>query len=419
MEAVAYYSDQARSDVRIDSALAAAEYEQHAVNAHHAASVVAVHAVLEEARFSPEVFVGDHASASNREHVEFAERAAIADLAVRLAVSETTIRSHEHTAITMMSRTPVAWQSFRWGEISPANARTITELAASFPDGDSATFAAFDTAIAEHAARLAPARFRAFARRLREQLVADSAAERHENERTARRVVFEPDLDGMAWISAYLPAEIATAAMARLDAEALRLSTIPGETRTLQQLRADAFGDLITGAGGCGGSRVGVRVGVLIPMLTLLGQSEQPASLEGYGPIDADTARRLVDGLVDGLAGGGASIYRLLTDPVTGAVLDVDKPTKYIPRGLRRMRQLVDETCTFPGCGKRAIHCDLDHTIDRQFGGRTTFTNLAHLCRNHHRDKHNTKWTVAQHRNGAIEWTSPTGYVTAPDPPPF
>jgi hypothetical protein len=136
-----------------------------------------------------------------------------------------------------------------------------------------------------------------------------------------------------------------------------------------------------------------------------------PASLEGYGPIDAETARRL--------AGDATSIYRILTDPVTGAILDIDQPTKHIPGGLRRMRQLIDQTCTFPGCGKRAVNCDLDHTIDRQFGGQTTLMNLSHLCRNHHRDKHNTKWTITQDSAGRIEWTSPTGHVASPDPPPF
>lgn len=409
METLGYYSDQARSDVRIGTAIAAAEYEQRAVNSHHAATLVAVHDVLEEARLSPDVFVGDHASRFNRDDVEFSERAAIADLAVRLALSENTIRTHEHQVVTMIARTPLTWQKFQWGEVSTANARTVSELAASLPDGDRAAFAAFDAAVAEHAMRLSPARFRTFARKLREKIVSDTAAERHESHASQRRVIFEPDLDGMAWISAYLPAEVATAALSLLDSEALKLSAVPGETRTMPQLRADVFGDLITGAGA--GGPVAVRVGVLIPMLTLLGQSEMPASLEGYGPIDADTARRM--------AGEATSIYRILTDPVTGAILDIDKPTKYIPEGLRRMRQLIDQTCTFPGCGKRAVNGDLDHTIDRQFGGRTTLMNLSHLCRNHHRDKHKSKWTITQDDAGTIEWTSPTGYVARPDPPPF
>ena len=281
MEALGYYLDQARSDVRIDTAIAAAEYEQHAVNFHHAATLVAIHSVLDEARYSPEVFVGDHASPFNREDIEFAERAAIADLAVRLSLSENTVRAHEHQAVTMIGRTPITWQKFRWGEVSPANARTVSELAASLPDGDSALFASFDTAVAEHATRRAPARFRAYARKLREQIVADTAAERHESELSRRRVLFEPDIDGMAWLSAYLPAEVATKAMTFLDAEALRLSTVPGETRTRPQLRADALGDLINGSTGTGTGSVAVRVGVLVPMLTLLGHSEMPASLDG------------------------------------------------------------------------------------------------------------------------------------------
>ena len=193
MEALGYYSDQARSDVRIDSALAVVEYEQRAVNSHHAALIAAVHTVLVEARYSPEIFVSDHASALNREDVEFAERSAIADLAMRLAIAENTIRAYEHQAVTMLARTPLVWERFREGEVSPANARAVTELAASLPDGDDRMFAAFDAAVVENAARLAPARFRPFARKLREQLVADTAAERHESERTRRRVTVEPD----------------------------------------------------------------------------------------------------------------------------------------------------------------------------------------------------------------------------------
>lgn len=407
MGTLGYYSDQDSSDVRIDIALAAAEFEQRSVNAHHASTLVAIHTVLDEARLSPEVFLGHDASRFNRDHVEFAERAAIADLAVRLAVSENTIRAYEQQAVTMIARTPVTWQKFRWGDVSPANARAVAEFAASLPDD--ADSAAFDAAVAELATRLAPARFRAFARRKREQLVASTAASLHVSAASERRVVFEPDLDGMAWISAYLPASEATAVMTRLDAEALRRFAEADETRTLQQLRADILAAWLTGADS--DSPVGVRVGVLIPMLTLLGLSEQPASLEGYGPIDAGTARKL--------AGSADSIYRILTDPVSGAILDIDTAAKYIPQGLRRMKQLIDQTCTFPGCGKRARNCDLDHTIDRQFGGHTTLMNLSHLCRNHHRDKHQTKWMVTQNDTGVIEWTSPTGFVAAADPPPF
>ena len=76
---------------------------------------------------------------------------------------------------------------------------------------------------------------------------------------------------------------------------------------------------------------------------------------------------------------------------------------------------------------------DVDHTIDRQYGGPTATGNLAHVCRRHHTLKHHSPWTVTQRAGGVLEWTSPTGRVypdhptsgvafsTDPefDPPPF
>ncbi|KAA9394937.1 HNH endonuclease, partial [Kocuria coralli] len=49
-----------------------------------------------------------------------------------------------------------------------------------------------------------------------------------------------------------------------------------------------------------------------------------------------------------------------------------------------------DETCRFPGCRRQATGCDVDHTIPWATGGTTAITNLAHLCRRHHRIKHET-----------------------------
>ncbi|MFF2633465.1 HNH endonuclease, partial [Microbacterium sp. NPDC058021] len=39
----------------------------------------------------------------------------------------------------------------------------------------------------------------------------------------------------------------------------------------------------------------------------------------------------------------------------------------------------------------------------------THLCNLAHLCKRHHTLKHHTAWTVTQHPDGTLEWTSPTG----------
>lgn len=51
---------------------------------------------------------------------------------------------------------------------------------------------------------------------------------------------------------------------------------------------------LLDGRLNSGGDRgIRPRVLVTVPALTLLGVSDEPATLEGYGPIDHDTAMRL------------------------------------------------------------------------------------------------------------------------------
>ena len=399
--------DASLADVRLEFGLAEAEYAVRQVNAGHAALLWSVHEVLEEARRSPAVFVGPHASAENSEHVSFAERAAIADLAVRLSLSENTIRGHAHQATTLIERTPLVWQRLRLGEVPPANARLVAELVSTLPVERAELFVSFDEQVVDAAASLNPARFRTRARVIRERLLASTAIERHDAEGDRRRVFLEPALDGMCWLTAYLPAEVGVVAIAALDQHALDHAA--ADDRTLDQLRADRLGELLTGV--ADGEAMPVRVGLVVPVLSLLDEDDAPATLEGYGPIDPATARRLT--------AKAPSFSRILTDPIEGTVLDIDKTTLYIPADMRRWLQVIDQVCTFVGCGRLAVDSDLDHTIDRQYGGITKVSNLSHLCRPHHRLKYKTGWRIRQLPDRTIEWTSPTGRVTRANPPPF
>ena len=148
---------------------------------------------------------------------------------------------------------------------------------------------------------------------------------------------------------------------------------------------------------------------VTVPVLTLLG-ADEPGTLNGITPIDAQTAREL--------AARAPSFVRILTDPITGTVLDVDRKHYRPPADLARFTAIRDQTCGFPGCGRPADECDIDHTVAWAEGGTTSAANLALLCRDHHRLKHNSKWK-AEHRAGLLHWTSPTGYSRNADPPPF
>lgn len=398
--------DPTRADVRVEFGLARAEFAARAATRAHAEQLAAIDATLYEARQFPEVFLGEAMLADNPDAVQFAERAAIADLAMRLCVAESTVRAQAAQAAALLHRAPRVWALFREGDIAAPNARTIADHLATLPEP---AWAPFEQAVLAPAETLAPARFRTLARAAFERLEPEPE-QRHELRSAFRRVHLEHDVDGMSWFSAYLPAAAGERAMARIESCARSLASAPDESRTLDQLRADVAGDLLAGVLGTGPA-AGVSVAVTVPVLTLLGASEAPATLEGYGPIDAATAREL--------AGHAPSFTRILTHPISGVVLDIDRTSYRVPADLKRWLAIRDgNLCTFVGCGRHARDCDLDHTVDWADGGPTSAANLAHLCRNHHRIKHNTAWTLGND-DGRLTWRSPTGATRTADPPPF
>jgi len=399
--------DPADPDTRIDFQIAVAEFAARQQIRSAAEQMGAIVTVVAEARRHPEVFVVLRGEPTDRD-VEFAERAAIADLAVRLSLAEGTVAAFATQGALLRGRAPGVWAAFLEGDIAVANARRVADTLETLP-ADVTSDAALDAASLE-LAHLAPARFRQRLHTLRERLHPCSATERHAEAARARSVWREPDIEGMAWLGVHLTAADADAAWQRIDGTARHLCAQPGETRTIDQVRADVAADILTG-------RIDplttprVTVGVLIPMLTLLGRSDAPATLEGYGPIDAVTARELT--------AHAPTFFRILTDPVSATVLDVDRGSYRPPADLKRWLALRDGTCRFAGCGRSAKNCDLDHTVDWAKGGPTAARNLAHLCRRHHTLKHRTRWSVAQHPDTTITWTSPTGAIRTADPPPF
>jgi Domain of unknown function (DUF222)/HNH endonuclease len=396
--------DPVNAEVRVEFGMVEAEIAQHAEWRASAAVFRAIDETLREAAAHPEVFLPSN-TLTRTDAVDFAERAAIADLAVRLNLGESTIRSHASIGSTLRERLPQVWAWFRDGEISTQNAREAATIAAKLPAD---TWQLFDDAIVGPARRLAPARFKARAKVLREKIHTESLEKRHETAMQDRGVWTEIDQDGMGWLNARLSAETIALAKARIDGIAFDLLAATDETRTMQQLRADVVADLLTGELG---KDVSVSVALTIPVLSLLGRSTEPAILDGVGPIDIETARIL--------CGAVPSFTRVLTDPVKSTILDVDRAQYRPPAALKRWLALRDVTCIFPGCGRSAAQCDLDHTTAWADGGVTSAENLAHLCRKHHTMKHQTQWKVARPPGLPPTWTSPTGYIRESDPPPF
>ncbi len=399
--------DETRAEDRLDFALARAEvaaWQLHRVAAERMAAVVAV---VHEARRNPNTYVVVREIPTARD-IEFAVEAALADIAVRLSLSSAAVAALVHRGEILRERAPSVWSVFREGEISSENAACIADILESLPQHP-----ASDARLAERALELAalvPTRFRERLKVFRDRVHPEPQRERHERARAARRAWLEHDQDGMAWLGIHLPSPDAEAIWQRIAGIAQCLARCDDESRTFDQIRADAFADILTGRIDPA-TEPRVTVGVLVPVLSLLGQSDAPATLEGRIPIDPETARRL--------AVQAPSFHRILTHPVSGAIVDVDRTSYRVPADLARLLALRDVTCRHPGCGRPAKRCDIDHTIDWAKGGTTSVRNLAHLSRRHHRLKHRTRWQIEQKQDGTITWTSPTGFKRDADPPPF
>lgn len=140
-----------------------------------------------------------------------------------------------------------------------------------------------------------------------------------------------------------------------------------------------------------------------VPLTTLLGLDQLPGELAGYGPIPSDAARALA---------AHGTWRRLVTDPLSGALLDYGRTRYRPPPHLAEHVIARDQTCDFPSCRIPAHRCDLDHRIPYDSGGgATSADNLGPRCRPHHRLKASPGWDLARKPDGAIAWRTPTGHT--------
>jgi hypothetical protein len=242
-----------------------------------------------------------------------------------------------------------------------------------------------------------PAELRSAARRALIAVDPDGAADRAEKAREHSDVRLYGDDHEMASLVATADAVTSRVLMDAIDASAQAMKR-DGDARSVGQLRVAALAAAVLGEQA---AKPRTEVLVTIDLATLLGLTRNPGELAGYGPITDETARSLAQ---------DAMLRRLITDPVTGQVLDLGR-TSYRPSaGLRRFIEARDQTCRFPGCTRRAIRCDLDHGIGYDESGCTDRANLHALCRTHHNLKTERFWCVDMHPDGSETWTSHLGF---------
>ncbi|MBV9090300.1 MAG: DUF222 domain-containing protein [Mycobacteriaceae bacterium] len=252
---------------------------------------------------------------------------------------------------------------------------------------------------------------KAIAYRLDPHAVVDAAA----HAATDRRVSIRPAPDTMTWLTALLPVTQGVAVYAALRRAA---DTTPDE-RSRGQIMADTLVARVTGRPA--EVPTPVTVNLVMSDQALLGESQDPAVIDGYGPVPAAVARALV-----GLAGtdkrSHAALRRLYARPRTGALVAVESRARRFPRGLATLIGLRDQGCRTPYCDAPIRH--RDHATAWAEGGPTSAANGLGSCAQCNYVKESPGWQVdtATDPNGrhSANIITPTGahyHSTAPPLP--
>jgi len=355
-----------------------------------------------------------------------------------------------------LARLPVVLAALAEGRIDRDRASVFAAELAALDAKKAATVAMGFTGIA---GQMTTGQLRAALRAMVLSLDPDAARERAERGRRQARVEIWPESSGNSGIAGReLPPGEVIEADARITAiaQALQDAGAPGD---LEQLRAAVFTALLTGrdpatlvpgrvAGRCLATVTG-SVHLTMPASAWLGVSNAPGEVARIGPVDADSCRSLAGRLAAShstrwcltLTGndGKAVAHGCARDGPTGTWqawlasvqlhwLERDRcgharrVRSYRPgRALRHLVSIRHRTCGFPGCGRPAARCDLDHTVAYHAGGVTCECNLAPLCRQHHKTKQAQGWQLTQPQPGLLGWNAPHGrtYIVRPDSYPI
>ncbi len=303
-------------------------------------------------------------------------------------------------ALSLAGKLRQVWEKFRRGLI---DMRRVKVFDSQLGHLSSETIEAVSEKVLDRAEGLTTGQLRA--RLAREAMETDpkGADLGYEEGLSDRRFATYANPDGTANQCVYSIAPDDAAAVSRkINRLALALNS-DSESRTIDQLRADVFVDLLLGRGKSIGADRGV-VHLNVDLATLTELSNAPGELAGYGPVIADIARRVASEQT------GACWQFSVTDD-DGKIIANDVTRRRPTAAMKRQIESEYRTCVAPGCRMPACDCDLDHRRPYSKGGPTHNHNMGPLCRYHHMAKHHAPWGLQRLPNGDHSWTSPLGHV--------
>jgi hypothetical protein len=233
-------------------------------------------------------------------------------------------------------------------------------------------------------------------------LRAGDAEEQFRKKYADRTVTGHDDKDGMSWLSINNTTDQVRLAHHRLTLAA-KQKRAEGDSRTLDQLRADLAIDLLTG------KEEGVPVptyarpivNLTVPIQTVMGLSDDPGVLSGGTVIPAALCRKIAQE-------PGATWHRMLTDPA-GNLVELST-TRYQPtKAIWSWVVAEQSTCYRSGCDSAATEDELDHRV-RWPDGATSTRNLWPGCKSDHKCKHAPGFSIEQTPDGSFTLRTPAGF---------
>ncbi len=311
-------------------------------------------------------------------------------------------------ALSLQSRLPKVAAALREGRIDVRRAKVF----------DRETFVLDPDVASEVCDRLLPDASELTTGQLRARLALlvikadpEAAQERMSRGLEDRRVTAEANPDGTAALFGHQLAPVRVQRVRKRLDRLARQARTGGDPRTMDQLRADVFLDLLEGTGHGDGSGGAGSVHITATLDTLARLSEVPGELAGYGPVIADIARQVVDAQHD-------TEWKISVTDDDGHLIHVGTTKRRPNKTIRRIVEAVNPTCVFPGCRMPSVDCDIDHRRPWYHGGVTCPCNLAPLCRRHHQAKDKGGWKLERNSEGH-QWTTPLSHTyTTPHHPP-
>src|SRR6266566_6037867 len=310
---------------------------------------------------------------------------------------------------------PLLAEALARGQLSYAKVRALTRVAT--PETEVRLLGVGRAGTAAHVERIVRG-WRCVDRRAE----AREAKHRH----TSRALRVYQDEDGMVVVKGRLEPEVGALVLQALAAareslyqrarERDRASTgfgnVSAETPPMAQQQADALALLAETAlhhgldPGAPGERYQVVVHVDAPVLA---DPDQPGQslLENGARVSAETSRCIAC---------DASLV-VMQHGRDGRVVEVGTRTRTIPPAIRRALHHRDRGCRSPGCGVRFGQGH--HIRHWANGGPTTLSNLALLCRRHHRAVHEEGYQLDRQPDGELRFRRPDGRPLPEVPPPL